>query len=338
MIEALKPKNLPPAKYHADFVERAMQQPDPKIWEKIGYFAQTAQTDPVSAIQNLEDIFKKNPQALGALLSLLNAYIAENDKEGIENTIRRMEKANAKVGGFLIERFVKIWRNGRIDLSGVDLYLNPAVIEPQILKVIARGGYEQHELAISLAILKPGDRVLELGSGLGFIACGTLKEIPDIVWQGIEANPDLIPISDRNRELNKVSFSVEHAACAPTDSDVTFYLNNRGFWAASLTPDEDTTHSVKVPGRSGQTLIKQYKPNVLICDIEGGEYDVLLNADLSSLDAIVIEFHPSQTDSATHSQALARLLSEGFLFETMLSAGNVNCWCRPERADTQRSW
>ena len=34
------------------------------------------------------------------------------------------------------------------------------------------------------------------------------------------------------------------------------------------------------------------KPDVLIMDIEGGELDVLKDADLSSIRAVVLEFHP----------------------------------------------
>ena len=39
-------------------------------------------------------------------------------------------------------------------------------------------------------------------------------------------------------------------------------------------------------------MVEELKPTVLLCDIEGGELDLLEHADLSGIRAIVMEFHP----------------------------------------------
>lgn len=52
---------------------------------------------------------------------------------------------------------------------------------------------------------RPGDRVLDLGCGVGAIALCLLARCPDISVQGLELNPDLVTLARRNAAENGVA-------------------------------------------------------------------------------------------------------------------------------------
>lgn len=77
------------------------------------------------------------------------------------------------------------------------------------------------------------------------------------------------------------------------DENVDFYVS-RDFWASRMAAsidDEDIVEVVQVPTLCLEEAIAAHQANFLICDIEGGEVDLLLDADLSGLDTILIETH-----------------------------------------------
>jgi hypothetical protein len=74
---------------------------------------------------------------------------------------------------------------------------------------------------------------------------------------------------------------------------VDFYIAKH-FWASRLRAsehDENILKKVRVPVFCLENEVETHRANVLICDIEGGEVDLLMRSDLGGITKIIIETH-----------------------------------------------
>ena len=166
-------------------------------------------------------------------------------------------------------------------------------LTPTRIARIDTARYEGEEIAGALALVRPGDRVLELGAGLGIVgAVVGLNRAPERVVS-FEANPDLIPHIRALHDLNGLTgrMDLRHAvlmAGADLPATARFHLH-ASYLGSSLTGQG---RSVEVPVQDWADVVADLRPEALLCDIEGGEADLLAAADLSGLRAVVVEFHP----------------------------------------------
>ena len=70
---------------------------------------------------------------------------------------------------------------------------DPSVITPPIREAMLDGRFETEEASQIPAIVRPGDRVLEIGAGIGFISTLLARERRVARVIAVEANPDLSP-------------------------------------------------------------------------------------------------------------------------------------------------
>ena len=138
-----------------------------------------------------------------------------------------------------------------------------------VIKEFFDGTYEKKERYLIKKYLKPTDRVLELGGGVGVVSCMTNKILSDpkahIV---IEANPNLIPTLETNRDRNNCKFKI--IQCDPTSSGSGKLFVNKNAWASSTIKGQG--EYINIPTRSWSYINKEtgLDPTVLIMDIEGG--------------------------------------------------------------------
>jgi FkbM family methyltransferase len=167
-------------------------------------------------------------------------------------------------------------------------FLTPARIER-----INAARYEGDEIAGALALVRPGDRVLELGAGLGVVgAVAALNRAPERVVS-YEANPNLIRHIRILHALNGLSarMDLRHAVLmAGADLPPTVRFHLHASYLGSSLAGQGTP--VDVPVHAWSDVVSDLRPDALLCDIEGGEADLLMAADLSPLRAVVVEFHP----------------------------------------------
>ncbi len=180
------------------------------------------------------------------------------------------------------------WKT-RVNNDGVRLSLRDA--SPRMHFALVTG-YELEDSRLARKVLKPGDRVLELGSSIGFLAlfCKTRLGIEDYAM--VEANPRLASLIEENFRLNgagePILFKV---AAGPEDGEVRFTVN-RDYWSSSVIDRDNARDAIVVPQRSIPSLIAElpFTPNVLIIDIEGGEARIPDDHWLL-FDTIIAEFH-----------------------------------------------
>ena len=78
----------------------------------------------------------------------------------------------------------------------------------------------------------------------------------------------------------------------PKDTHADFHVSKE-FWASRLGAggQPDIVETVSIPWRCLEDEITSFGANVIICDIEGGEVDLLAQADLSGVRLIILETH-----------------------------------------------
>ena len=179
---------------------------------------------------------------------------------------------------------------------GVQVPHSPYLNETRIARIEA-ARYEGDEIAGALKVVREGDRVLEMGSGLGVVgAVAALNCKPERVLS-FEANPHLLPhiealyaasgIDDRIEVRNRV---VMAAPDAP--ETVTFHVHASFLGSSLIEPEARRSEAVEVATVPYEEVRRELTPTVILCDIEGGELDFLRHANLDGVRAVVMEFHP----------------------------------------------
>lgn len=213
----------------------------------------------------------------------------------------------------------------------IKFFLPDSLLTPTIREMLENGWYEVEEANAVQALLRPGDKVLELGGGAGFLAalCGRKVGAANVVT--VEANPKMIPLIKRNLAANGQSaITVVHGAvlASPERSTATFFVT-KAFWAAaSKKPTALASEQITVPALALDSLLERYNPSVLIVDVEGAEEDFFLTLLPENLRLIIIELHPENYPPKTIRSIFARLADQQFTYETKGSHGPVVVFAR----------
>lgn len=167
-------------------------------------------------------------------------------------------------------------------------------ISLQIWKTLWKQCYEAPEVLAVEKLVKPGDKILELGTGIGVVSAIASKISPDIKIEAYEANPSLIKFIQRLHELNNITnIKINNAILLPADKESTRKLNlHTHFTESSIMDTIKSEQSVDIPVKDFRKILREFGPDVLICDIEGGEEELFNDIDLTGLRAIILEVHP----------------------------------------------
>ena len=215
-----------------------------------------------------------------------------------------------------------------LEFHGAQL-IRSRLISPVVLREIEAGRYEGDEILCALINIKPEDVVLELGAGIGALSSVVLTRKQAASWVCVEANPDLLPLIRKNHKLNGLSnVEVVNAALSHdrTQTSHDFYVTE-DFWDGSLLRPEKFVEVKQVPGMHFGDMLAKYQPTFIVCDIEGGEYDLFSGEiDLSSVRKVCLEAHPASQDRLNALDAFFQ--ERGFeLIPPPLRLG-VNYWQR----------
>lgn len=157
--------------------------------------------------------------------------------------------------------------------------------------------YEGQEIAGALHVVGPDDTVLEIGAGIGLVGAVIAANRHPRHVHAFEANPELIPaikaLYHLNRLEDRIAVRNQVLISAPDrPGSVPFFLHNSYLGSSLTDPGDKARRRVDIPTAGFAETCAALKPTVLVMDIEGGELDVLRDADLTPFRAIVVEFHP----------------------------------------------
>ena len=212
-----------------------------------------------------------------------------------------------------------------IDIGGVVIPDDPAIITPAIRQAILSGRFEAAEASQIPAIVRPGDRVLEIGAGIGYISTLLARERRVARVIAVEANPHLLAYMARLHGVNRVR-KVRRLNAVLTNEpveSVTFYLR-RDFWTGSVAAAPNPYHAtVEVPAVSFDKLLRDEAINLVVCDAEGAEDGLFDGADLSGVDRVYLETHVHVTGLSGIRRLFAAMAEQGFVYDPRHSRGSV---------------
>ena len=194
-----------------------------------------------------------------------------------------------------------------------------------MIEVIRSGRYEGGESREIARIVQPGERIVELGTGIGFIAICAMKTSQVQKLATYEANPKLIPLIEANAAQNEVKFEVHNAIVAPkaTGGTAPFYLR-KDFWASSMAPQPwGYVEKVEVPVVSFDSVRETYRPTMLIVDIEGGETHLFRDIALTGIKKIYMELHQNVIGRVGMKNVFDFMSSKDFHYDQHHSRGSV---------------
>ena len=231
----------------------------------------------------------------------------------------RMWKIKREFWRALAKIKVACWRLSRtkttLEYQGLSVPMRRSGMNAEVILAIARDVYEQPEIKGLHLVASPGDRILEVGSGLGIITALAARAVaPNGRVLSFEANPQMIPDTrDFLAEHGITNVELRHAVLVPQDAkeaEREFHLAG-SFASSSLLGVEGhrARGVISVPTQRLGDVIAEFRPDVLICDIEGGEAELIPALDASGLRSAVIELHPDrlpQPSIDAINEALAR--------------------------------
>lgn len=209
--------------------------------------------------------------------------------------------------------------------DGVRLILNTTLISKNIRVAILQGQYEKQEAKILRRTLKNGERYLEWGGGLGYLASNAALTGKCASITVVEASPDVYTYMKEILRVNQVHATTLNRLVGTDGADGesgTLYVNQH-FWANSMVPGKVGKQKVQVEMASGNRLIREYRPTYLNCDIEGAEFEVFPELDLESVRKILVEVHEVPARGRTIDGFIHLLAQKGFVHVPKRSIDNV---------------
>lgn len=199
-----------------------------------------------------------------------------------------------------------------------------------IRKSVEAGRYEGRETFAVKRHIVAGDRVLELGSGVGYVSMQIASRIGGENLLTVEANPKMTPVVEKNLAANLIEgVTVINAAVVPDSfaaDHVTFHMT-AAFWASSLNPvmakKWKSTKSVDVPAVKIGELMQEHRPSVVMMDIEGGEQGLFDTPLPDHVRLVVIELHPRLYPEQVIKQIFDQMSASGLIYWPYGSHGQV---------------
>lgn len=165
--------------------------------------------------------------------------------------------------------------------DGLFLYVDPQ--DEQIAPHIICRGYWEAWIDIAIGrILRPGDRVVEVGANFGYYSAKMARAVGPRGWvDAFEASPYLAALVERSLQLNDFgSRSAVHAVAASDRSGEVAFSVSRRFGGSGFVADPDW------PERPGRETITA--PAVRLDDVIEGPID-LLRMDAEGSEPLVLE-------------------------------------------------
>jgi FkbM family methyltransferase len=194
-------------------------------------------------------------------------------------------------------------------------------ISGSVRKSLRKNEYETAETYLVRHLVRPGNTVLDLGSGLGLTSIAAAKASGNGRIVGYEADPVIVPLAEKNVRRNSVHVEIRNKAIAKEKGVCEFYVHP-SFPASSLLPFKGSK-KILIEADAFQDAADEIQPDVISCDIEGLEKEVFVGANLSSVHRLVVEVHPQVIGLLGVLQCVQHLAVSGFSLVESLCCGQV---------------
>lgn len=214
--------------------------------------------------------------------------------------------------------------NGFIKSRGLKFPKDGTYLTGKVRGLLRENAYEHALTTAALKATREGDTVLDLGCGLGFVSAMLAKRRKVTAIHGYDGNATLLTYAEAMLATNGIkNVSLTHGVLGKRKSTASFYVRTP-FAASSLTPvKDDDARETTVEMHNIKTTLTTLKPTVIICDIEGGEVDLLKDAALKGVRQLVIKLHPSHIGHTGIRDLFDALGAAGLAYDPRISTGRI---------------
>ena len=197
-----------------------------------------------------------------------------------------------------------------ITVAGVRMEVDRERLPPDVVRALYKERYEDREAALVRNMIEPGDRVLEMGAGIGFITLLCAKRCGAENVLSYEANPHNEPLIRRNFELNGLRPQLRIRAVSVTSDERELFVDPNILSTGFINRGRGATAMVKCDAIAD--VIDEFQPNCLVLDVEGAEIDLLPAAPLDGVNKIILETHARIVGEEATRNLDLNLQSRGF--------------------------
>ena len=224
-------------------------------------------------------------------------------------------------------------RNGSVvDIDGFFVFIDTENYGSSVSTAIRKGSYESRERSLVQEVVRPNDRVLEIGTAIGVVTMTLASIVGDRNIVTFDANPDIVHDARENFRRNGFQFIdskngvlTNQKNYVLSELEADFYISKE-FWASRLYAGEsrsDIVKTVKVPVFCLEREIALHGADTLVCDIEGGEVSLLAQAQLAGIKKIIMETHYWAVGMKETDELIRKLIVDGFSIDLYHSANHV---------------
>jgi FkbM family methyltransferase len=212
------------------------------------------------------------------------------------------------------------FRGDSIEIDGCRFGLDSPAITTNSKSKFLFGQYERPERRAVANYLNPEVPVVEFGGSIGVVACLANKKLRNPERHVVvEANPSLVDLLKRNRERNQCRFFVVPKMVGYGESHLPFYANPDNFVIGTAVPSGASSgeaHQIQTVTLRAILDEHEFEQCTLICDIEGGESDLLrYESDVlkDRVSTLILEVHEWSLGRARVEELFLELAELGFV-------------------------
>jgi FkbM family methyltransferase len=224
-------------------------------------------------------------------------------------------------------------REGHVStVDGFSVFVDTINYAPPIIYSLDNDSYERRERQLTAELVRPSDRVIEAGTAIGIVSMTAALIVGAENVLTFDANPDIVEDARQNFRRNRLSQIISRNGVLKNRRKIggigekaDFYID-KAFWASRLDASPTSPgiiKTVQIPVYCLEDEICAHAANVLICDIEGGEIELLEQADLSGIRLIILETHCRDSGEAATDAMMRKLIVEGFSLHLGLSSDYI---------------
>lgn len=195
-------------------------------------------------------------------------------------------------------------------ISGVRLTAEPGDVPPEIRKQLYQKSYEKGEHALVEKALKPEDRVLEVGTGIGFISLSCAKICGPGNVLSYEPNPAMKRVIEKNYALNDLHPTLRNKVLSVQSGEVEFFVSENVLSSSLI--DRKHGGAARIQADAIADVVKDYDPTAIVMDVEGAEVELLRSCDLEGVNKMILEVHPHIVGKDAIEDLLNYLEEQGF--------------------------
>jgi len=247
---------------------------------------------------------RADESAMGALQASFSAKLFDAEKE----VRQRLET-------------VRDGRVGTLTMVGENaVFVDAERYSDNMIRDLTGGHYDARERALVADLLRADDRVLEVGTGIGAVTMTAARVVGADAVLTYDGNPSIVADARRNFAFNRLA--AIQARAGVLQNRMRFgrspgkekFAISRDFRASRLDDGhggEDVVASLSVPASCLEDQMAAHRASALVCDIEGGEVELLLGAELSKIRLIILRVHDAAVGAHAADAMMRWLVSNG---------------------------